>query len=320
MTYEVTLTKGYVLRHAPSQSAQGAEAALIDIAQDLLLRELADQGVLEMVAFKGGTALRKVHAGAKGRFSTDLDFSVASLSDDPQGVKELIEEAIDDTTIGPFRYSVQDRRGRAHIAYQNELGFDDVGELKSKLDIGPPPWLPPEARPWVPLRTHDRYGGPLPEIPTVPLEENVAEKIARLNRRTHARDAYDLVWVAKAQGVHLNRVLTRRLAVLKCWADQHGVRTTSHTWNPIADARPFDPSRWLKYRTAEDFDDEQIGLLTTPPPDLDDLGADLPHHYGWLADLAEDERVIARANAADRGAVIAALRGLDGARMTVDLR
>lgn len=145
--YDVALTKGYVLRHAPAQSAQGAEAALIDIAQDLLLRALAEDGVLELVAFKGGTALRKVYAGARGRFSTDLDFAVMGLDDEPKGVKELLEEAIDGREIGPFRYQVEDHRGRAHVTYENDLGFGDVGELKSKLDIGSPPWLPPVMRP-----------------------------------------------------------------------------------------------------------------------------------------------------------------------------
>lgn len=63
------LTPGYLARHAPGTSAQGREAALIDVAQDLLLRELAEAGVLSALAFKGGTAIRKVYAGASGRFS-----------------------------------------------------------------------------------------------------------------------------------------------------------------------------------------------------------------------------------------------------------
>jgi len=84
--YAIRLTQGHVLRHAPAQSPQGRDAAVIDIAQDLLLRQLAEVGVLSLVAFKGGTALRKVYAGAAGRFSTDLDFSVASLDDDPTSV------------------------------------------------------------------------------------------------------------------------------------------------------------------------------------------------------------------------------------------
>lgn len=70
-TYEVTVRIGHVLRHAPA-GGQGREAALIDIAQDLLLRRLHDDGLLSMLAFKGGTALRKLYAGAQGRFSVDL--------------------------------------------------------------------------------------------------------------------------------------------------------------------------------------------------------------------------------------------------------
>jgi predicted nucleotidyltransferase component of viral defense system len=66
--YDVRLTQGHVLRHAPAQSPQGRDAAVIDIAQDLLLRHLSERGVLTLVAFKGGTALRKVYAGGGGRF------------------------------------------------------------------------------------------------------------------------------------------------------------------------------------------------------------------------------------------------------------
>lgn len=317
--YAITLTKGHVLRHAPAQSTQGAEAALIDIAQDLLLRALADEGALELLVFKGGTALRKVYAGARGRFSTDLDFSVANLTDEPAEVQALVTEAIDDREIGPFRYRIEERRGRAHITYENDLGLD-VGALRSKLDIGPPPWLTPVPRPWVPLNTHRLYGGPLPELPTVRLEENVAEKIARLNRRTFARDAYDLVWLAREPGVALDHTLTRRLAVLKCWVDKNGLNGSRHSWSVIADAREFDAPRWLAPRAARNFDDEQIGLLTTPPPDLDDLGLDLGHHYAWLAELTPEEQRIAKCAAADRGAVIDALRNLDsGGRMTTEL-
>lgn len=184
------MTQGHVLRHAPAQSPQGRDAAVIDIAQDLLLRHLSECGVLTLVAFKGGTALRKVYAGAAGRFSTDLDFSVASLDDDPAAVIQLLVGQIDDTRLGPFTYSIDERRGRYTILYQSDLGPDPTGPLQSKIDVGPPPWLAPTGRSWVDVPIHSRYGGPLPQLPVVDLAENVAEKIARLNRRSPARDAY----------------------------------------------------------------------------------------------------------------------------------
>ncbi len=152
------------------------------------------------------------------------------------------------------------------------------------------------------------------------LEEIVAEKIARLNRRTFARDAYDLVWIAREPGVVLDRSLTRRLAVLKCWVDKNGLNGTLHSWSVIADAQEFDSARWLEPRTVNDFDDEQIGLLTTPPPDLDDLGRDLSIPYEWRAELTPEEYLIARCAATDRGTVIEALRNLEnGGRMMSEL-
>lgn len=57
------------------------------------------------------------------------------------------------------------------------------------------------------------------------LEENIAEKVSRLNRTTTARDLYDLGWQATHQrdvGA-LDTDLIRRLVVLKIWVDAHGV-------------------------------------------------------------------------------------------------
>ena len=315
--HDVRLTQGHVLRHAPAQSAQGRGAALIDIAQDLLLRHLSERGVLTMVAFKGGTALRKVYAGAAGRFSTDLDFAVASLDDDPDAVIGLLVDEIVGTQLGPFTFGVEPRRNRHTVTYRSELGPDPAEQLQSKIDVGPPPWLAPVSRSWVEVPIHDRYGGPLPSLPVVDLAENVAEKIARLNRRSPARDAYDLVWVAGTAGLDLDRTLIRRLAVLKTWIDLHGLHTEHARWAaPLPDARPFDIERWLSPRSAADFDDQAIGLLTVPPPDLTDLGRDLARLYRWLAHMDDDERQVAEGRPKDRGLVLDLLAKLPGGRVT----
>ncbi len=308
------LTPGHLARHAPGKSAQGREAALIDVAQDLLLRELADVGVLSTLAFKGGTAIRKVHAGASGRFSTDLDFAVRNLADDPSTVLDIIAESCDGLELGGIRFGIEARRGKLHLTYVSDL-VAGTGALSSKLDVGPPPWLMPEDRAWVPLPIHDRYGGPLPKLPVVRIEETVAEKIARLTRRTYARDVYDLVWIARQPGLPLDHALVRRLAVLKCWVDLHGLTTAHHAWPPAHGPRTMDVERWLRPRVASEFDDEQIGLLTTPTPNLEELGADLPRYYSWLGELDDDERSIAAGAAGDRALVLRLLAELPGGRL-----
>jgi len=208
------ITTGWLARHTP-QGPGRRQAALIDIAQDLLLAQLCKQGIFDHLVFKGGTALRKLYAGNAGRFSTDLDFSVRNPDDDPEAVAGLLRDEIDGQDIDGFRYFVEDHRGRAQVRY--ETPFGGVGNLTTKLDIGPAPWLLPEERGWVRLPVHAAYDLP-PAIPVMCLTENMAEKIARLTRRTPARDVYDLSWISSTSPYSgFDRALVRRLAVLKNW-------------------------------------------------------------------------------------------------------
>lgn len=80
----------------------GCEAALVDIAQDLILRELHMIGLLDELVFKGGTSLRKLYAGNAGRFSLDLDFSVREIGADTETVLDLLTEHVKGREMGPL--------------------------------------------------------------------------------------------------------------------------------------------------------------------------------------------------------------------------
>lgn len=127
------VTAGRLAQHTPP-GTQGRYAAIIDIAQDLLLASLHADGMFDHLVFKGGTALRKLYAGNAGRFSTDLDFSVRNPDDDPQTVAAVLRESIEGRRVDGFEYRVEDHRGRAAMSYQTPFG--DVGMLRTKLDIG----------------------------------------------------------------------------------------------------------------------------------------------------------------------------------------
>jgi hypothetical protein len=190
--------------------------------------------------------------------------------------------------------------------------------LPSKLDLNPPPWLPPARRGWVPLPIHAQYGDPpLPELQIVRLEENLAEKIARLNRTTTARDMYDLRWVAlnPAATGQLDWPLVRRLAVLKIWADANGVHGGTAYWKPGHEGPAFDAERWLRDRSQGDFDIEDIGALSVPTPTAAELSDTVRTHYAFLADLDEDEQVIAKAKEQDRPLALRLLTDLPGHRL-----
>jgi predicted nucleotidyltransferase component of viral defense system len=316
-TGSITLTVGWIGRHTPKGAgAGGREAAILDIAQDLLLRELHETGALDALVFKGGTALRKLYAGNQGRFSLDLDFSLAIPADPEAVVLELVG-AIDGTKIGPFAYGVSERRGKWSLTVTSPFGEGDA-ILSSKLDVSPPVWLDPARRGWVAMPVHATYGTrPLPALQVMRIEENLAEKISRLNRTTTARDMYDLAWVAQNQhnlgGLDLD--LVRRLAVLKIWVDARGLSGTNVVWKPGHEPRGFDPAAWLRVRSAREFDLDDIGALAVPVPTEAELANTVSSRYAFLADIDAEERQLAQAREQDRGLALDLLAKLPGARL-----
>ena len=74
------LTLGNVARHVPPASKIGIDVAVLDIAQGFLLAHLAEQGVLGDFAM---TALRKLFAGAQGRFSTGYGLGLTGTGGRP---------------------------------------------------------------------------------------------------------------------------------------------------------------------------------------------------------------------------------------------
>lgn len=316
-TSNINITVGWIGRHTPKGAgAGGREAAILDIAQDLLLRDLHEAGALNTLVFKGGTALRKLYAGNQGRFSLDLDFSLAAPADPDAAVLNLVS-TVDGTRIGPFTYGVSERRGKWSLTVTSSFADADT-TLSSKLDISPPVWLDPVRRGWVPMAVHSTYGTPpLPALQAIRMEENLAEKISRLNRTTTARDMYDLAWVAQNQRNlgDLNLDLIRRLAVLKIWVDARGLHGTNAAWKPGHEPRDFNPADWLRVRSAREFDLDDIGALAVPIPTQAELAYTVSNRYAFLANLDAEERQLAQAREQDRDLALHLLADLPGARL-----
>ena len=274
----INIQPGHIARHTPRNAgAQGREAAVVDVAQDLLLQRLHDDG--------------------------DLDFSV---SDFDLGRDEVAEAVAS--------YSVRERRGKWSVVF--ESGFVREPSLATKLDFSPAPWLEPVERTWVAMPIHKQYAAPLPAIKTVRLEENIAEKVARLNRTTTARDMYDLAWImGKAPLARsLDLDLVRRLSVLKIWVDSNGLHSGSMTWPPGHEKSVFDVERWLRERSDGEFDLEDIGALAVPAPSPKELSESVRIGFSFLSNLTDEEEVLAKADNRDRSLAIRLLEGLPGGR------
>ena len=310
------LTEGYIARHTPAGSgAPGREAAIIDIAQDFLLSYLEDCGKMDHVCLKGGTAIRKLYAGKEGRFSLDLDFSIDDrYSDSEERALDFVSE-IDGLQLGLFSFSISERRNKWYIGLSSP--FNEGNIFRTKLDFASYPWLEPITRSIVGLPIHKQYGFELPTIHTVRLEENMAEKIARLNRTSTARDMYDLNWLLEKEpfASAIDKKLLRRLVVLKIWVDSFGMHCRNIYWHPAHSPSAFDPDKWLNGRNPKDVDAEDIGTLAVPAPSAEELVERLKHNYSFLSDLDEEEQIIAKSNQKDRSFVIRKLTELPGNRL-----
>jgi predicted nucleotidyltransferase component of viral defense system len=72
------LTTNELRRIAARSGAREIRNVEIDIILTYLLQLFHERGLFEHLAFKGGTMLRKMVFGPRGRLSTDLDFTLYS--------------------------------------------------------------------------------------------------------------------------------------------------------------------------------------------------------------------------------------------------
>src|ERR1700689_5082429 len=69
------LTQPQVQRYSTDSGLRDIMIAEKEVMLTFLLQLLSERGILDRLAFKGGTCLRKMFIGSQGRFSTDLDFT-----------------------------------------------------------------------------------------------------------------------------------------------------------------------------------------------------------------------------------------------------
>lgn len=254
-----------------------------EVVLTFLLQLLSERGILGRLAFKGGTCLRKVVLGNQGRFSTDLDFT---------GIEEHDHEdliiAMMDAFEQPFR--------RIQFAIPDEGYYDTQDGLSSGVNpairmSGINAEVKSDSRlAGAKLRRRRRSDGlrssrvisdscpsSRPNSSVSHCQKFSRRKTARVYQRNKARDIYDLGMFAMRP---LDRGLIRRLVVLKLWQ----ARDT------------FDPARPMqKFADSRDFDWHDLHdlLRRTIIVDRDRITADCARGFAFLADLTDDERLLA---------------------------
>jgi predicted nucleotidyltransferase component of viral defense system len=277
------LTQPQVQRYSNESGLRDIMIAEKEVILTFLLQLLSERGILDRLAFKGGTCLRKMFLGTQGRFSTDLDFTGIEDHDHEEVVLDImaafeqpyygIQFAIPDEGY----YETQDGMSwGANPTYSHDWNQGE-SEIKLQISRRETPTLPTERRTQI-FQNYFRFLPFAPgDIVCLALPEIVAEKIRACYQRNKARDIYDLAMFAARP---LNQALIRRLVVLKLWQ----ARDT------------FDPPLLMqKFEDGRDFDWEDLRQLLNRAVviDREKITADCVKGYGFLAELTEHERVVA---------------------------
>lgn len=178
--------------------------------------------------FKGGTCLKKCYFETY-RFSEDLDFTLRPEAlYTREGILGILQEVAHDVSsesgiVIPAETIVVDEKRdlqrrptfRARLGYRGPLAYPgEARRILFDLTIHEPILRGPVA-----ARIFHPYPddlSPPASIHTYQLEELVAEKTRALFERTRPRDLYDVVYLIKNQGSHLDLPSTQALFVDKC--------------------------------------------------------------------------------------------------------
>jgi predicted nucleotidyltransferase component of viral defense system len=279
------LTQPQVQRYSTESGLRDIMIAEKEVVLTFLLQLLSERGILQRLAFKDGTCLRKILVGSQGRFSTDLDFTGIEEHDHEEIILDMMQafeqpfHGIQFTIPDGSYYETQDGLSwGVNPTYSHDWNASGASEIKLQISRRETPTLPPERRPQIVQSYFKLLPFAPAEITCLALPEILAEKIRACYQRNKARDIYDLGMFATRP---LDQALIRQLVVLKLWQAQD----------------IFDPARLMqKFEDGRDFDWDDLCQLLNRAAVIDREGitADCVRGFGFLANLTDDERTLAR--------------------------
>jgi predicted nucleotidyltransferase component of viral defense system len=277
------LIRSQVQRYATESGLRDIMIAEKEVVLTYLLQLLSERGLLDRLAFKGGTCLRKMFVGSQGRFSIDLDFTGIEEHEHEDVILDMMEafeqpfHGIQFSILDEAYYETQDGLSWGVSPAYAHAWNAGGSEIKLQISRRETPTLPTERR----AQVEQSYFQHLPfspaDIVCLALPEIIAEKIRACYQRNKARDIYDLGMFATRP---LDQAVVRGLVVLKLWQARDS----------------FDPERLMrKFQEGRDFDWSDLAQLVrrTIVIDRDRITADCARGFRFLMDLTDEERVLA---------------------------
>jgi uncharacterized protein len=278
------LTEAQVRRFSTQSGLRDMTIAEKEVVLTFLLQLLSERGILDRLAFKGGTCLRKMFIGSQGRFSTDLDFT---------GLEDHDHEDVILAMMGAFekefhgiQFHIPDNNYYETVdglswgvnpTYAHDWNRSGESEIKLQISRRETPTLPPERKAQCPQSYFELLPFAPVEITCLALPEILAEKIRACYQRNKARDIFDLGMYATRPSEQ-DRI--RKLVVLKLWQARDS----------------FDSARLMaKFERGAEFDWDDLRDLVRRDARIDreKICADCVRGFRFLANLTAEEQKLA---------------------------
>jgi uncharacterized protein len=256
-----------------------------DIVLTYVLKILDDIKMLDSLAFKGGTCLKKIYYGKTTRFSEDLDFTSID-NRNAAHFNDRLKEIFHCKEYYGITFKIKDEHTKdegeilshgAILSYNHEW---NSGQFDLEVSYRERPALPVK---YLPIQK-ELYFKYLEfnkiDVPSLDREELMSEKIRATLQRCRPRDIYDLYRYSRSS---YNKELVKTLAVIKCW----NVR------------EQFNPQSLLNNIQNEEYRWSDLERLVRPNqlPNKRDLISNTVKHYTYLKDLGSDLQQIANDSA-----------------------
>ena len=258
--------------HYASAAGVDRRVAERDVVLTYILKMMKEDGILEDLAFKGGTCLRKVYLGRVGRFSEDLDFTLKGY--DLPRLERRFSSFIEDAQVYGFSLSFENLRKSWGGSFACDIHYShgwNSGDFKFEVSLREDPVLEVLDR-GIKNELYFRYTEFEPfGVPCMQLEEVLAEKIRATYQRATERDLWDLYQYATR---HYDRETVKKLAVIKFWNDES-------EYDPD---ELFDKIREMKI----DFSEVEYLLKNQEHPREEEIKSRILSSYKYLGDLDGD--------------------------------
>jgi predicted nucleotidyltransferase component of viral defense system len=263
-----------------SSSGVDLDIAEREVVLTYVLKVFHDAGLLSPLAFKGGTAIRKIFLGNQGRFSMDLDFTMLGDINQEDLILEIASLLHEQEHYGiGFNIKAEDYYANpescgAVVTYRHE--WADNGKFSIQVSFRAKPYLPVRPATLLQERYFQWMGINPPQVPTLEMTEILGEKIRASTQRKRVRDLFDLYQFAS---MTFDRNRVRRIAIMKCWETGYA----------------FDPVSYLASMPDQHYDWADLerlirrSMLHTPAEIFDRV----QKGYHFLVEMDPDEQILA---------------------------